>query len=307
MLRSCSTLGFLVILILSISLFGCTVDKQPDPPTNHTPGKIVAAEDSYGTFFVYVPENLSAAAEILVLAHGTPEEDDALSTARYYAELWADFAADQGFILIVPAFNQENFSSRQGDQAFGGYRGLFGRQINADEWVLRLVRSHQEAYGIAQRQFYLYGHSAGGQFVARFILTHPETIKKAVITAAATYPYPKADIPWPYGMGELQTTISWDSQTIHEVNIIPEEETWLAATQVPLHVIVGLNDSEEQPPRPGQQGNTRFVIGRNWVREMCDFAAAHSQDCQIRFEMIPAKGHSMTGLASFSQAALSRD
>jgi poly(3-hydroxybutyrate) depolymerase len=296
--------GFLILLLVSTSLFGCVFAGLPDPPTDHPPGEIIAAEDHYGTFFAYIPETLAADPEILVLVHGTPEEDDALSTARYYANLWSDFAAERGFILIVPAFNQEDFSSRKGDQVLGGYRGLFGRQINADEWVLRLVRAHKEAHGSSQGKFYLYGHSAGGQFVARFLVTHPETVKKAVITAAATYPYPTMDILWPYGMGELYTTLTWDSRNTFNVVITPDEETWLAATQVPVSVIVGLDDNQEQPARPGQQGNTRFMIGRNWVKEMCNFAAAHEVECLIRSEMIPAKGHSMTGLVPFSQAAM---
>ena len=94
-----------------------------------------------------------------------------------------------------------------------GYRGLFGREIGADEWVLRLVRAHQQTFGSEEDQFYLYGHSAGGQFTGRFLVAHPETVKMAVITSAATYPQPNTEVAWPFGMGELHADIEWDSDT----------------------------------------------------------------------------------------------
>jgi hypothetical protein len=100
--------------------------------------------------------------------------------------------------------------------------------------------------------------SAGGQFVARFLVTHPEYVERAVITAAATYPQPSADVTWPFGMGELHADIEWDVDTINHVDIVPNKQKWLAATQIPLTVIVGLNDTAELclhiPVRRGRIG-----------------------------------------------------
>lgn len=262
-------------------------------------------EDVFGTFYAYVPLTVPAKPDIIVLVHGTPAKDEsAESTAHYYLVNWIDFAEEHGYILIAPSFNQENFSSRYGDHAMGGYRGLFGREINADEWVLRLVRAHQQAFGSSDKQFRLYGHSAGGQFVARFLVTHPEYVERAVITAAATYPQPSADVAWPFGMGELQADIEWDVDTINHVDMVPDKQKWLAATQIPLTVIVGLNDTAELPSYPGQKGKNRFTIGRNWVKDMAILAQENGLESRFQFEMIPGKGHSMSGLIPYSQEAL---
>jgi poly(3-hydroxybutyrate) depolymerase len=161
------------------------------------------------------------------------EGETAESSAEYYATTWMDFAKKRGFILLAPTFNQEDFSSRRGDHALSGYRGLFGRQIGADEWVLRLVRAHQEAFGSANGRFYLYGHSAGGQFSGRFLVTHPESVKAAVISSAATYPQPNAEVAWPFGMGELHTDVEWDPDTVLHLDIVPDRQKWLAATSPP--------------------------------------------------------------------------
>jgi pimeloyl-ACP methyl ester carboxylesterase len=245
--------------------------------------------------------------EILVLVHGTPPDDEtAEENAHYYVTNWLDFAEKEGYILIAPTFNQEDFSSRLGDTALGGYRGLFGREINADAWVLRLVKAHQQAFGLANEPFSLYGHSAGGQFTGRFLMTHPESVKQAVISAAATYPQPNPEVAWPFGMGELHTDIEWNPDTIKPVNVVADKQKWLAATQITLTVIVGLNDTAELPASliPGQQGKNRFIIARNWIRAMVAFAEANGLDSRFKLELIPGHGHSMSGLIAYSQAAL---
>jgi len=302
-----SIIASFMALILIMVLPTCGTTSLPEPPIAKESGQVVEGEDVFGTFYTYVPTAIPANPEILVLVHGTPAETETAEfDAQYYTAAWTDFAEKNGFILIAPAFNQEDFSSRLGDHALSGYRGLFGREIGADEWVLRLVKAHQQAYGLAEGPFYLYGHSAGGQFTGRFLVTHPDWIKRAVITSAATYPQPNTEVAWPFGMGELHTEIVWDEGTSQAVDVVPDKEKWLAATQIPLTVIVGLNDITELPSSliPGQKGRNRYVIGRNWVDDMALFAESNGLESRFKLEIIPGKGHSMSGLLLYSQAAL---
>ncbi len=307
MFRTCGVALFGIVLFwLAALLLGCSSDPAvPAVPVARFPGQVIENQDVFGVFYTYVPEALPANPEVLVLVHGTPgKHETAEANAHYYAKTWRSFAEQHGCILMAPAFNQEDFSSRRGDHAQSGYRGLFGREINADEWVLRLGRAYQEAFGAAGRPFYLYGHSAGGQFVARFLVTHPEAVKRAVITSAATYPQPDPAVAWPYGLGELHADVIWDEQTTRRVDVVPDRKKWLAATQVPLTVIVGLNDTGELEGYPGQKGSNRFAIGRNWIQAMAAFAGENGLESRFKFEAIPGKGHSMGGLISYSQKAL---
>jgi pimeloyl-ACP methyl ester carboxylesterase len=269
-------------------------------------GQVTKGDDNYGIFYYYVPTKLTDQTEVLILVHGTPKDLMPEENAEFYVVSWADFAEEHNYILIAPAFNQENFSSRYGDQAMGGYRGLFGREIGADEWVLRLVNTFQHSTKILSDQFSLYGHSAGGQFVGRFLVTHPEVVKRAVITSAATYPQPDFDVQWPHGMGELHADIVWDEDRINHVDIVPEKEKWLDATKVPLTVIVGMNDTEELPQEliPGQKGKNRYVIARNWIQDMETFAESNGVESHFEIELIPGIGHSMSGLIPYSQNAI---
>jgi hypothetical protein len=297
----------MMLLAAIIVLASCDSEPAIELPITLEPGQLAKGEDEYGTFYTYVPTTLPENGEILLVIHGTPLKDQTEEwNAEYYATKWIDFAEEQGLVLVVPVFNQEDFSSRLGDHALSGYRGLFGREIGADEWVLRLVNGHQQQLGSANEQFYLYGHSAGGQFTARFLVTHPETVKKAVITAAATYPQPTTEVAWPFGMGELHTDIEWDADTVQPVDIVPDKQKWLAATQVPLTVIVGLDDRAGLPPSllPGQKGGNRLFIAKNWVEDMATFAEANGLTSHFTFDIIAGKGHTMSGLLAFSQEAL---
>ncbi len=302
-----SIFKFLVFVILVALLPACGSMSLPGPPTTHVPGQVSIGEDVYGTFYAYVPSTVPQEPEFLVLIHGTPQEEETADwNAQYYTTSWINFSEEHGFILITPAFNQEDFSSRRGDHAMSGYRGLFGREIGADEWVLRLVGAHQQAFGSVGEKFYLYGHSAGGQFTGRFIVSHPEQVKNAVISSAATYPQPSKEVAWPFGMGELHADIEWDPDNIVREDIVPNKQNWLAATQIPLTVIVGLNDTAELPLHliPGQKGRNRITIARNWIRDMSAFAEANGMESHFIIGIIPGIGHSMSGLIEFSQEAL---
>lgn len=105
-------------------------------------------------------------------------------------------------------------------------------------------------------------------------------------------------------MGALSSEIVWEDGTTAQVEVTPNKEKWLQATQVNTKVIVGLDDLEPQLSRPGQEGKVRLAIGKNWVKAMGEFAAENALESQIVFEAIPGKGHSMLGLIPYCQDAL---
>ena len=297
---------FLILLMTAI-LVSCGTETDPELTVEYKKGEVVTVEDVFGVFFVYAPTTLPPEPGLLVLVHGTPAETSfAEETAKFYIDNWIDFAEGEGIFLIAPSFNQENFSSRKGEieDMMTGYRGLFGREIGADEWVLRIVDAYQQEFGSTDEKFSLYGHSAGGQFVGRFLVTHPERVDKAVITAAVTYPQPNPEVAWPYGMGELHTQIEWDERTIRQEDVVPDPQKWLEGTQVPLTVLVGLNDVTTQLQRPGQKGANRVVIAKNWVEDMKLFARDNGLECKYEYQFIAGIGHSMYGLVEYSQEAM---
>lgn len=149
-------LASIIVLIFIITVSACVTKSTIDLAVAFEPGQLVEGEDEFGIFYTYVPANIPENAEILVVVYGTPLKDHTEEwNAEYYASNWIDFAEANNLVLIVPLSNQQDFSSRLGDHALGGYRGLFGREIGADEWLLRLVKGHRQKLGLADEPFYL--------------------------------------------------------------------------------------------------------------------------------------------------------
>ena len=134
-----------------------------------------------GDYFIYVPNEVPK--NILVIAHGMlSKEDKASDIAKKYISRWIKYADQHRLFLIAPVFDTPRFGNLGG--GFGGYRNLFGKFISADEFVNKLVSRYSFQTSSGSKRFYLYGHSAGGQFVNRYVVTHPDKIIRAVISAA---------------------------------------------------------------------------------------------------------------------------
>lgn len=267
-------------------------------------GEIITKELSYGNYLQYIPTTLASPPGILVIVHGSLDEGQpALELASVFIQRWVSVAEEQGIMLIAPAFDQENFGGHDGPG--GGYRGLFGREIGADEFVNLIVDSYRPRFKGLDGRFYLYGHSAGGQFTNRYLVRHPYRIVAAVISAAGRYAFPDPDAPWPYGMGSLQTTMQWPgSDEVQIINIHPDPSGWLMAARLPVTTVVGELDTEPQPPRPGQKGTTRVEIALNWVNDMNTFAESNGRRGTVEIIIVPGIGHSSLGLTPTCQQVL---
>ena len=104
----------------------------------------------------------------------------------------------------------------------------------------------------------------------------------------------------------LDAEIEWEPGSTRRVEIAPDEGKWLLATQVPLTVIVGMNDTAELPAEliPGQNGKNRLMIARRWVEAMGAFAEDGGLESRFELVMVPGIGHSMNSLLPYSQEAM---
>jgi len=167
---------------------------------------------------------------IVVLIHGSAS--NALNAAKEYgcdgidqgkfktAKVWKDWADKHQVMLLCPVFDQRNFGSDKGP--LGGYRGRLGRHrpglddrlSDADMVVNQIVDRYLDAYPeFFQDQILMAGHSAGGMFTSRYVVTHVDRFKAAVISSAGTFPWPDSR-PWTDGMGKLHVpNLTWENPT----------------------------------------------------------------------------------------------
>ncbi len=293
------------ILLLTIALLcSATVDLQATAPT--TTGRIVFVSHDFGEAWVYRPRTArdQSVDAIFIIAHGTPGENEkAADTAKKFIERWTDFAEEHNLILIAPAFDRPRYRA-----AYGGYRGLFGRDIGADEFVERLVSAERDNFTITEDKLLLYGHSAGGQFACRFLMMHPDRVQAVILSAPGRYAFPDPAAPWPYGIGRFDRMLVWekDSSKISKrevVEALPAEQITQAA-MTPIAVLVGADDLEAQPSRPAHDGATRVELAQQWVRDMKKVAVSQGKQPRITLELIPNVGHNSGRLTPHCQKAL---
>jgi pimeloyl-ACP methyl ester carboxylesterase len=249
---------------------------------------------------------------VLVLAHGFPWPDGSqpdsflAEYAQAAVERWTAFAEAHHAIVIAPAF---------GGSEFGGYRALFGRKIDADEFVNAVVdQVAGEHIPSFNGRFALHGHSAGAQFAARYLVTHPERLEEVILSAAGAYPFPDPALKWPDGMAAVVRDQLSGSRADGKAPdqaagavFIPRPAGWLAAaSEVCVSVLVGSRDTDPQPPEPGQQGSTRIERATAWINSMHRHARASDRAPTIRLVQAEGLDHDEAAMAIPAQEILAR-
>jgi len=261
--------------------------------------QIQYSESNSGDHFVYRPVGSKEITGILVIAHGTRNSDEtAKDTSKRFLLRWADFADENNLLLIAPVFDDERFGNTGG--GYGGYRGLFGREVGADQFVVDIVRHQQTVHGLTPGQFLLYGHSAGAQFAGRFTVKHPELILLTVLSAPGRYSYPTIDAKWPYGADTLQRVVKWPDGTTEEVSVRGDLRRFAAAAGR-IFVLVGAKDTSTQPKRPGHKGTNRVELMISWLGEMNDNVTRQGLRGLARGYIAPGVGHNSKALTPYAQ------
>jgi pimeloyl-ACP methyl ester carboxylesterase len=260
--------------------------------------QVATLETEFGPVAYFAPQDPR---RVVVLAHGYPWPDGwlfgpfLLYYARGAVRRWSEFAKANSAILLSPAF---------GAGGFGGYREMFGVEIDADGFVNRLVDfSAKPLIGNFDGRFALHGHSAGGQFAARYLVTHPDRLLQAVLSAPSTYPFPDPEIAWPNGMGTV--TRGAESGPRRGKAFTPDPRGWLrAATETPVTVLVGSRDTTTRPASPGEPGTTRLARATAWVQAMTQIALSNGKAATIKLEIAPGLGHDEAAMAIPAQRIL---
>lgn len=257
--------------------------------------EILFEKSKEGDFYVYIPDNTPK--NILVIAHGMlPKRQKASKVAMKYISRWLHYADEHDLLLIAPVFDTPRFGNLSG--GLGGYRNLFGKYIPADIFVNKLVDRYSKYTSSGSHRFYLYGHSAGAQFVNRYVVTYPEKIIHAVSSSAVRYSYPTTSIEWPYGAGSLSKTLKWKDGTKEQVYITKELRNYaLAAGKI--SIVIGGNDTKIHPKRPAHIGNTRIEIANSWANKMNENAIKFELNGRVKVHEIPDVDDSSSKLAPY--------
>ena len=141
---------------------------------------------------------------VVIVQHG------ASRNGAEYCEAWVPAAERHGFLVVAITFPKESwpdavtYNNGHVLTEDGALRPREGWSQAIPGRVFALLR---EA-GVTRRdKAYLWGHSAGGQFVHRLLATQPHGIFEAVGAAnSGWYTLPSLDLPYPDGLGGIGLT-----------------------------------------------------------------------------------------------------
>lgn len=164
--------------------------------------------DSLGSkmnVFFHIPSNAHTQSPILFVFHGNGRD------AEYSRNLLIKESENKEVIIICPEFSSKLFPGSNEYQLGGmfadGENAKLSELRPLEQWTFSLIEkmfTNIKSDIKSEVGYYdMFGHSAGAQFVHRFMTFMPAArVRKAVSAASGWYTLPQVDIDFPYGLGQ---------------------------------------------------------------------------------------------------------
>lgn len=116
-----------------------------------------------------VPSTLSPATHVLLVLHGVGRD------AEEYCASWVGWAAEADYLVLCPEFDEQDWPGAAGYNLGNVFSDDEGGEVNPEQrWAFTAAEDvHRFAaggFGLDDTLFDMWGHSAGTQFVQRFVL-----------------------------------------------------------------------------------------------------------------------------------------
>jgi poly(3-hydroxybutyrate) depolymerase len=280
-------------LVLFAGLAAPLAAMAEEPSTNAGKGRFVFSGWDGPPLPVWyqLPENVAADTPVVVVMHGVNRDAD-----RYRDE-WAELALAHRFIVIVPEYSRADFPGSDGYNT-GFFTSADGTPRPRNLWSFAAIEplfdEVRRRFGTAVPRYTLYGHSAGAQFVHRYVMFMPEArIEQAIAANAGWYTMPDPALAFPYGVKGAPVTT----------------ENFKSVLAKPLTILLGTADTDINDPdlrttaEANRQGPHRLARGQSFYAEGQALAGRTGTPFGWRVEFVPGVGHK-NGLMAQAAAKL---
>ncbi|HEX2725466.1 MAG TPA: alpha/beta hydrolase [Beijerinckiaceae bacterium] len=252
----------------------------------------VGANDDPMRVFVYRPARWTRDDRIVIVMHGRERDAD-----RYRDE-WQPHAEEHNLLLVVPEFSNAKFPGA-GTYNFGNVSDRKARPLPRAAWtfgVIDKVFAEAKARSGARRDRYsFFGHSAGAQFVHRYLLFAGASSADLIIAAnAGAYTMPTQEVDFPWGLKGVGVTRA-DLAGAFARNVV---------------ILLGGRDTDPNhatlPRNPGAvaQGPHRLARGEKFFATGKATAEALGAPFRWRLEIVPGVAHSNKGMSARAAAII---
>lgn len=283
---------FFKVVILSISLlvvfFGCSTgprniifDRGEGMVTINCPAPFDM--DTLNLWY-YIPEGDQSRMPVQIVMHGVGRNADE------YLRSWEEDADRYGFAVLVPEFDDGQFPEPVYHQ--GNVIDSDGNFLPKENLTYNILNKAFEYFTansrLTAKKFNIYGHSAGAQFVHRFLqFGDTKYVAKAVAANSGWYTLPTDTLDFPYGQGQAKQVLGLSNQDYYAKDLV---------------ILLGTADTLRRgalrmTPEADKQGLTRLARGENFFARAK--AEAASLGCEFGWSKryVNGVGHSNEQMA----------
>lgn len=294
MLGAKKILTWSILVAFSLIIFsavGCASSKQysdlPVGAGDFTMAEVTGASQDDLKVFYYRPPAWSVDRPILIVLHGLKRNADE------YRDAWIKNAEDQNFLVVCPEFTEKKFPGTRYYNLGNVVDEEEGGEVQPREaWTFsvidRVFDEVRNRTGAKRTTFALFGHSAGSQFVHRYLLFNPETKADKIISAnAGWYTMPDSGIEFPYGIKSMPVS----------------NDELIKLFSRPIIIMLGEQDIKtggvlRHTAQADEQGMNRLERGIKYF----NVAKAKASELGVPFQwqliIVPGVGHSDTGIGA---------
>ena len=242
--------------------------------------------------YYHLPDNYVPNRPILFVMHGNSR------TAVRYWRQWHEVAEAYNVLILVPEFDKFDFPGSVSYHSGGMYDVVSGEDKPPYQWTFsiinRIFEQTKKLTNATQETFFIYGHSAGAQFVHRYLtFTGASKVQRAVAANAGWYTLPVLEDEFPYGLKGSPATIA-DLAPLFSQHLI---------------ILLGENDTKQtrslrQTFEAMEQGAHRLERGKHYYHTGKRVATALKLPFNWRIQTITGVGHSNRGMVSIAAKIL---
>lgn len=199
--------------------------------------------------FATRPTGLAPDRPVVFVMHGRGRNADE------YRDQWRDLAEEYNFLLLVPEFSKADFPGPE-RYNLGNVFDDNGQVNPKSEWsytaIEKIFDDARSRFGMSVGSYSIYGHSAGAQFVHRFIFHVPDARVDQIVAAnAGWYTMPDFNVAFPYGL---------QGSVVDRLDLAK-------SLDLPVTILLGDQDTDpnhsslRRSPEAMEQGEHRFARG----------------------------------------------